>query len=516
VTPDTFPKKPDPSNALVRNVRTKDPGSKRAARIGLWLGLLLVLAVFVLNQSGNSAAGLEPTALQKPPTTDPLALASKLGVRLAAAARETGGPDGVETIRKMIGKQIQDQAVSDVDRARGALLVGEFIGPSEGLARIDALEADEAFKLRTQDGYLYPLAPLVKTELTLFRKVLEATPPVADALDDAEEAKLIADHGWIGKLALARGLPSTDVSRQAVERGWQRMVIVLSVLGVVVGVGSLGAVGCFIAAFVLGGIGRLKPRFVRPLPGGSVYIEMLPVFVAGFLLVSLGLPLLLGITLGKPAAEDLRWKLAAQWLLVPLCFWPLWRGSMTWRDFAERLGWDKGRGVFKEIACGIGAYLALLPIYAVVVLLTVLAVNIKHTILSGGLGGGGASGSAPQLPSNPILDIIINASTLELVMFFVLATCWAPLVEEAVFRGGVYRHLRSRLPVVLCAAISAILFGAMHGYDPLLLGPVICLGFGFALVREWRSSLIAPMAGHFIHNAVTLTFVISMLSIIKD
>jgi membrane protease YdiL (CAAX protease family) len=89
-------------------------------------------------------------------------------------------------------------------------------------------------------------------------------------------------------------------------------------------------------------------------------------------------------------------------------------------------------------------------------------------------------------------------------------------VEEAVFRGGMYRQLRSRLSVLGAAGISALTFGLMHGYMFLLLGPVICLGFVFALMREWRGSLIASMTAHFMHNATTLVFVFLALSALKD
>jgi membrane protease YdiL (CAAX protease family) len=34
------------------------------------------------------------------------------------------------------------------------------------------------------------------------------------------------------------------------------------------------------------------------------------------------------------------------------------------------------------------------------------------------------------------------------------------------------------------------------------------LGFGFAMMREWRGSLIAPMVAHFLHNATIMTFAI--------
>jgi membrane protease YdiL (CAAX protease family) len=67
-----------------------------------------------------------------------------------------------------------------------------------------------------------------------------------------------------------------------------------------------------------------------------------------------------------------------------------------------------------------------------------------------------------------------------------------------------YRHLRSKWNVVVAAVFTALCFGVMHAYPILMMGPVIALGFGFALLREWRGSLIASMTAHCVHNAVVL------------
>jgi len=88
--------------------------------------------------------------------------------------------------------------------------------------------------------------------------------------------------------------------------------------------------------------------------------------------------------------------------------------------------------------------------------------------------------------------------------------------NEAVFRGALYRHLRSRWAWPLAAAVTALAFGFMHGYPVLLLGPVISLGFGFALLREWRGSIISSMTAHCIHNAGVLMILLTVLGLIGD
>jgi membrane protease YdiL (CAAX protease family) len=72
------------------------------------------------------------------------------------------------------------------------------------------------------------------------------------------------------------------------------------------------------------------------------------------------------------------------------------------------------------------------------------------------------------------------------------------------------------LSAAAAAAVSALFFGFMHGYSVILLLPVITIGFVFALMREWRGSLVPVMVGHFMHNATALTLVLVLLSAMKE
>ena len=56
----------------------------------------------------------------------------------------------------------------------------------------------------------------------------------------------------------------------------------------------------------------------------------------------------------------------------------------------------------------------------------------------------------------------------------------------------------------------------MHGYEFLMLAPVMALGFTFALMREWRGSLIAPMTAHFVHNGALMSFLILLMPVLRD
>ncbi|MDI1288499.1 MAG: CPBP family intramembrane metalloprotease, partial [bacterium] len=274
-------------------------------------------------------------------------------------------------------------------------------------------------------------------------------------------------------------------------------------------------VGAVIAGvFVIVGLtkGRFRPAFVPPLPGGSVYLETLVAFLSGFLALKVVLPLVLTATgVMKAGVEPPDWlttfSLACQWLLLPLIFWPLLRG-VSWERWRKDLGWHSGAGVWKEVGAGIYAYFGGLPLLALAAMITILFVLIRAAMAK-------AAGGESAPPVNPILEMLETASPWAMVLLFVLATVWAPLVEETLFRGGLFRHLRGRIGVLLSAVISAVWFGLMHSYELPLLLPVMTLGFVFALMREWRGSLIPSIVAHGLHNATVLSLAIGFFWVLR-
>lgn len=87
----------------------------------------------------------------------------------------------------------------------------------------------------------------------------------------------------------------------------------------------------------------------------------------------------------------------------------------------------------------------------------------------------------------------------------------APICEEMFFRGFFFAGLRSRLPFVAAALISAVLFGAVHGGDVNLVAALQLAGFGFALawLYEETGSLWAAISLHMINNAIAFTILVT-------
>lgn len=94
-------------------------------------------------------------------------------------------------------------------------------------------------------------------------------------------------------------------------------------------------------------------------------------------------------------------------------------------------------------------------------------------------------------------DLGARKGTFGMVLAGVLVIVIAPFVEEFFFRGFFYGSLRTSLPIWAAAAITAVIFGAIHlpsGPEsvPLLIG----LGMVFCLLYERTGTLYSSIALH--------------------
>lgn len=77
----------------------------------------------------------------------------------------------------------------------------------------------------------------------------------------------------------------------------------------------------------------------------------------------------------------------------------------------------------------------------------------------------------------------------------------APLVEEVIFRGGIFRLLRKKLSFLWGAVLSSLLFGIYHGNLVQFIYATL-LGMLLAYVYEKYGSLKAPIVAHVAANVV--------------
>ncbi len=475
-----------PQSEAGGNEPVREPGSPTTARLAGLAVVLLIAVVAALQQAslmfrsepgaeGGMAAAVEPPDFQTEFTAK---VTAKIGFAWRSFARDAA-------------MSVEAAARTPADKLRAAIVRAELLGPGDLGDRLDRLEAEVP-----EDS---PLRADIDTVRMVYGGEQSPHPEAIEAFERG--------HGWFGRLAASRMKPDPDPVRQQLVGGGRTLTFLLV---------GIGAVGCaaVVAGLVLLIIGMVlwntDPRFrrFRPLPrGGSALIETVAVFVAAFLGMKLGSEL---IARGFGDGAALPFTLVAQWALLALVLWGWYRGLPLRRALAD-LGWHRGQGIAREIGCGILGYVACVPLLVGGVLVSLLLVLLERLVrLAAGL-------PEPTPPSNKILEVVgQQQGTWLLVVFFLLATAWAPLAEESIFRGALYGHLRQRWPWFPAAVVTAIGFGLMHGYPIVLMGGVMALGFGFALLREWRGSIIACATAHAIHNGMVLMMLLAVMRMLGD
>ncbi|MFN2489483.1 MAG: lysostaphin resistance A-like protein [Actinomycetota bacterium] len=110
---------------------------------------------------------------------------------------------------------------------------------------------------------------------------------------------------------------------------------------------------------------------------------------------------------------------------------------------------------------------------------------------------------------NPQTDALAPGGVLTLSNFIwllFLISVVAPIGEEMIFRGMIYRYMRAREGVVIAVIASAALFALAH-VIPVLLAPLFVLGVALAIVTERSSSLFPAITLHALNNAISLTLI---------
>jgi membrane protease YdiL (CAAX protease family) len=88
------------------------------------------------------------------------------------------------------------------------------------------------------------------------------------------------------------------------------------------------------------------------------------------------------------------------------------------------------------------------------------------------------------------------------VLLIVIA---APISEEVCFRGMLFGGLRERMPRLLAALVSALVFGGLHATTGIsAVPPLIGFGFILALLYEKTGSIVPGILLHMLNNSVAL------------
>ncbi len=163
--------------------------------------------------------------------------------------------------------------------------------------------------------------------------------------------------------------------------------------------------------------------------------------------------------------------------LLSLIFYFVWRN----REGFHSLGWTLAQG-WREVLFGIVLFL---PVF------------YTAGLLDDALRQAGFSSPAAPLP---VLEDIHGAG--QIILAFLLV-CVVAVAEETIFRGYLLLRFQKGLQIApfSAALLSAVIFSLGHGYEGT--SGVITVGYiglCFALVYQWRGSLVAPMIMHFLQD----------------
>ncbi|UYV12818.1 MAG: CPBP family intramembrane metalloprotease [Phycisphaera sp.] len=479
-----------------------DAGSRGAARLA-WLVLLVVLPLVVVMQQLQAYGGPEVDKSKiAAPQGEDVEISARLGTRVAY-----GYPPAASALQQ----QLDETVMTPLQEFRAAVAAGELVGPEEAADRLDGVINDLEGGAKK---YYYPGDPddearkaqLLTDAQTLrdyYRDIAESG-DAAEALDDDVLEGIIERHGYFGELARIAKLPEDHELREELLDGAMPPLVLMTAMMVLIGVCILAGLGLGITAIILIAGKRVRVAMDRPMRGGSVYLESAVLFVVGFALISATQTIAAQFGETAELVAGLLGTLA-QWLLLLVPLWPLLRG-VSWGQLRDDLGLRAPKGVMVEILAGVGGYLALLPLLMAGVGIMLVLLGVQELIFPSDPDAAG--------PSNPILEMARSLDPFILVLLFALATIWAPLCEELIFRGALFRHLRSRMAIPLAAILSALVFGMMHGYAGVQLIPVTVIGFNFALIRAWRGSLYGCIVAHALNNAVVLTLLFAFAHVL--
>lgn len=109
----------------------------------------------------------------------------------------------------------------------------------------------------------------------------------------------------------------------------------------------------------------------------------------------------------------------------------------------------------------------------------------------------------------PLVDLFQQADRGPLLgLLILIAVALAPITEEIVFRAGLFRYVRTRLPRPIALFAPALLFAALHANLSSFV-PLVTLAVVFSLAYERTGSIAVPILAHGLFNLNTVMLILS-------
>jgi membrane protease YdiL (CAAX protease family) len=330
----------------------------------------------------------------------------------------------------------------------------------------------------------------------------------APSVNESDREALIDELGWFGRLALAPPETNQTIERDAVLAPANRTVVilvgVLLVFGLLFFVGFIGLLALPIFAY----LGYLKGGLDDGVPNAGIYAETF----ALWLLFFLGMGWMAGLVAHRIDFGEWHMLASGVGMLLSLVVlvWPVVRG-IPWKEVKSDIGWEPGRAKAAEPVFGLATFTMSVPLLLVGLILTLILVGVSQSIHP--------TDPNERNSGHPIFELLQHANWWQIVQAFFAASVVAPIVEETMFRGVLYRHLRSAfggggfiLSFLASTVLVSFIFAVIHPQGWIATPALMCIAFALTIAREWRVSLIPGMVHHGIHNGLILTFALLILN----
>ncbi len=381
-------------------------------------------------------------------------------------------------------------------RLRFVVLAGELKGPEEAREQLHTINR------KYQEHCGQPPAEEAETAdiLDHLYTVRAAEPKIVRPLPEVEQEKLRQRLDWFGELALTPQGGNAAAREAVLTPAYRTVWAILCAGAFIVGFGLVGLI-LLTTLIVLYFLNRLRGGLSPVLPHHGVYAETFAVYMLLFLGLSFAVRYVLGwlsIEHGSLAISGL----AALGSLTALA-WPVLRG-IAWHQVRQDIGWHADRRPGLEPLFGLGCYALALPMLIFGVLIYLLLMKLRDR-----LGWGPDEFGPTNAPGHPIVFWVGRAGWWVWLEVLFVASIVAPIVEETMFRGVLYRYLRSAshgwwpaLSVLFSAVVVSFVFAVIHPQGILAVPALMALALAFTLMREWRGTLLPSMIAHGLNNGV--------------
>jgi len=479
-----------------------------------WVVIAVCVAGFMALQA---VAREDPNDPSTPESLNGLEVTARLEMvgRIVMCAQQFGS--GADEITQQQVEPLNSEAAGAVSNICGSILLARIGSMSEqpaaaGGELVRALELSRSLVARLRDqqqgspSNVIAVAEASERVIALLqdRAARAASAENGGTVGDvsSEDAQTIRSSlGWYGELLL-----STWARNDAFENRLSNGALVL--------VSAIGLFGCVVLVAGLGGViwlgvvafKALSRTLAEPLPRQTVTGAALPwtfaVWFAVTTLLSLVGGMIVGMSERLSGVSALTLQMVIMLLPLAACALPVFAG-VPWSTARREMGLHVGAGWLREIGYGFVAYATAIPMLVVGGVLAFLLALLTQADLEGA--------------SHPIQQELFEGSAGERLMLFVIAVVLAPVVEEIVFRGVLFAHLRELslrwgrfAAFVLSALASSLIFAAIHPQGIVFIPVLGALAVAFCLAREMRGSLLSCMVAHGINNALIVGLNVAM------